>query len=139
MSSIQRLLTAENIRCCMAYALWKLPRLQNATVIIRCKEETVKPLVLGDAFGTYRGKDCRGGAFYMEVVLEVYAPYRVGGQECQNTQKAVALAIKSDWQTLCLRQTEVEPVYYDPDADCYRGDVRLVMQGCILRDDVKGE
>lgn len=109
-----------NINALPAYPNRRMPRMDQAVVMVGVTEQSLQPLALPGEFDT-AAQTFRGALVYEETVqLELYSPYLFGGNHCDRTADTILRALAQSFATLSLSAVTREATYYDADTDCFR-------------------
>lgn len=98
-----------------AYPNRRMPRMDTLVVMVSVKEQKLEHCALADRFGGIRAL-----AYEETVLLELYSPYLLGGNRCEQTAQTILDALADAFADLSLSAVTKEATYYDADTDCFR-------------------
>lgn len=125
------LLCALNISAMAAYPNRRMPRMDQAVVMVGVTEQSLQPLALHGEFDT-AAQTFSGALAYEETVqLELYSPYLFGGSHCDQTADTILRALAQAFTALSLSSVTREATYYDADTDCFRCRLRVVTKAYL--------
>ena len=107
----------------------RLPRLDSPMIAMKTGPTVLKPFAHNRYLGNSSGLPYYGDLAQTSILLDIYSPYRAGGQACINAADEILEIVATGLGGFNLTSIRVEPVSYDPDADCFRSGLTLYLQG----------
>lgn len=128
------LLRGAGLHCERSFPASRLPRLKTPLTCVSVSDFVRVPAAVDSFVGTdASGRSCLGYRESFSALLDIFFPYQGGGESCPEYIEQVLGLLAAGFSDLSAERMTVTPVTFDPDTDCYRCTISVVLSAVVCQ------